>query len=101
MTPTSALLAASGLSQREVASICSVSHHTVKSWSSGRLKTPESVIQMLSDIVAYNLLAASHIAAGGPSEGHRAIIVGLSLAMIAHPSMFPSPEAPPPSIEPI
>jgi hypothetical protein len=101
MTPTKALIAASGLSQREVAAICSVSQHTVKSWSVGRLKTPESVVGMLSDVVLYNLLAASHIAAGGPSEGHRAIIVGLSIAMTAHPDMFPSPEAPPPSIAPI
>jgi len=87
MTPTSALLAASGLSQKQAALICSVSQHTVKSWSSGRLKTPQIVIETLTDIVRGNLALAADIAAGGPSEGHRDLIVGLALAMKAQSSI--------------
>jgi hypothetical protein len=81
MTPTSALLAASGLSHREAASLFSVSVPTVNSWSCGRNQTPPHVIEKLTQIVRDNLSNASQIASGKPAAGFSAIVIGLSLAM--------------------
>ena len=81
MTPTSALLAASGLSHREAASLFSVSIPAINSWSCGRNKTPPHVIEKLTEIVRQNLQDASQIAKGHPADGFSAIVIGLSLAM--------------------
>lgn len=82
MTPTSALLAASGLSHREAAAFFGVSKDTIRSWSCGRLKTPQTATEALIKIVQDNLAAAHQIAAGGPSEGHSELVVGLSFGVV-------------------
>lgn len=81
MTPTSALIAASGLSHREVAAMFNVAKATVDSWSAGRNPTPKTITDRLRQIVRDNLADAKMIAQGRSPEGYSAIVFGLALGM--------------------
>lgn len=58
MTPFSLLLQGCGLSQREAATVLSVSIHTVKSWGSGRNPTPAGVLAELQALAQRQQTAA-------------------------------------------
>jgi hypothetical protein len=91
MTPTSALLSASGLSHRQAAAILGVSIETIRSWSCGRNPTPTQAIGTLTEMVRQNLEIAAEIAASRSPDLHGKLstledtriemIKGLSLAM--------------------
>ncbi|MCA3696498.1 hypothetical protein [Aquidulcibacter sp.] len=81
MTPTSALIAASGLSHREAAAMFGVSKATVDSWSSGRNPTPTAITERLTQIVRDNLANAKMIAEGNSPEGQSAMVIGLAMGM--------------------
>src|SRR5690606_8686572 len=52
VTPYTLLLQACGLSQREAASLHGVRLDTIKSWSAGRNRVPDGVIDQLRDLFA-------------------------------------------------
>ncbi len=87
ITPFSLLIQVCGLSMREAAAWLEVRRDTVKSWSAGRNRTPDGVLENLVDLAARIDAAAdkavgeiARAAAGGEAEGAELETVEMGLA---------------------
>lgn len=63
MTPFSAICQLAGLSHREASNILTVRIDTVKSWSNGRNRAPESILGELRSLISQQITTADEVVA--------------------------------------